>query len=140
MRDGEQTPGVTFREDERVRIACALAELGIKRIEAAMPITSQGAVNALKRLTKMNLPTEVVSFARAHKDDIQLSIECGCKYILIEHSVNPYFCELAYKLDQEALVERIAGSIKMAKDAGMHVTFMGWDFTRASAGIFQNCV
>lgn len=131
LRDGEQTPGVTFREDERVRIACALAELGVKRIEAAMPITSQGAVNALKRLMKMNLPTEVVAFARAHKEDIRLSIECGCKYILIEHSVNPYFCEFAYHLDQNALVERIAGSIKMAKDVGMHVTFMGWDFTRA---------
>lgn len=131
LRDGEQTPGVTFREDERIRIACALSELGVKRIEAAMPITSQGAVNALKKLVKMNLPTEIVSFARAHKDDINLSIECGCKYILIEHSINPYFCELAYKLNQEALVERIATSIKMAKDAGLHVTFMGWDFTRA---------
>lgn len=64
LRDGEQTPGVTFREDERIRIACALAELGVKRIEAAMPITSQGAVNALKRLVKMNLPAEIVSFAR----------------------------------------------------------------------------
>jgi len=131
LRDGEQTPGVTFREDERIRIACALAELGVKRIEAAMPITSQGAVNALKRLVKMNLPAEIVSFARAHKDDINLTIECGCKYILIEHSVNPYFCEMAYKLDQDALVERIVTSIKMAKDAGMHATFMGWDFTRA---------
>ena len=130
LRDGEQTPGVTFREDERVRIACALAELGVKRIEAAMPITSQGAVNALKRLTKMNLPAEIVSFARAHKDDINLSIECGCKYILIEHSVNPYYCQYAYNLDQDMLVERIVSSIKMAKEAGLHVTFMGWDFTR----------
>lgn len=131
LRDGEQTPGVTFLEDERVRIACALAELGVKRIEAAMPVTSQGAVNALKKLVKMNLPAEIVSFARAHKDDINLSIDCGCKHILIEHSVNPYFCEYAYNLNQEALVERIATSIKMAKDAGMHVTFMGWDFTRS---------
>ena len=131
LRDGEQTPGVTFREDERVRIACALAELGVKRIEAAMPITSQGAVNALKRLNKMELPAEIVSFARANKDDIQLSVECGSKYILIEHSVNPYFCEYAYKLDKGALIDRIASSIRMAKDAGMHVTFMGWDFTRS---------
>jgi isopropylmalate/homocitrate/citramalate synthase len=130
LRDGEQTPGVTFREDERVRIACALAELGVKRIEAAMPITSQGAVNALKRLVKMDLPAQIVSFTRAHKDDINLTIDCGCKYILIEHSVNPYFCEYAYKLDQDALAERIVKNIKMAKDAGLHVTFMGWDFTR----------
>lgn len=130
LRDGEQQPGVTFREDERVRIACALAELGIKRIEAAMPITSESAVKALKRLVNMNLPTEIVSFARAHQDDIKLAIDCGCKHILIEHSLNPYFCEFAYKVDKEMLVERIISSIKMAKDADMHVTFMGWDFTR----------
>lgn len=130
LRDGEQQPGVTFREDERVRIACALSELGVKRIEAAMPITSTSAVNALKRLIKMNLPTEIVSFARAHRDDINLSIECGCQHILIEHSVNPYFCQYAYGLNEESLVERISTSIKLAKNAGMHVTFMGWDFTR----------
>jgi len=130
LRDGEQQPGVTFREDERIRIACALAELGVKRIEAAMPITSEGAVRALKKLVKMDLPTEIVAFARAHPDDINLAIDCGCKYILIEHSLNPYFCQYAYNVDKEMLVERIVSSIKMAKDAGMHVTFMGWDFTR----------
>jgi len=130
LRDGEQTPGVTFLEDERVRIACALSELGVKRIEAAMPITSQGAANALKRLNRMNLDAEIVSFARAHSADIDLSIDCGSKFILIEHSLNPYYCQYAYKLDQDKLVERIVDSIKMAKDAGLHVTFMGWDFTR----------
>lgn len=130
LRDGEQTPGVTFREDERIRIACALSEMGLKRIEAAMPITSAEAARALTRLNRMNLPSEIVGFARAHPDDINITIDCGCKYILIEHSLNPYFCEYAYNLDQDALAGRIAGSIKKAKDSGLHVTFMGWDFTR----------
>ena len=38
LRDGDQTPGVVLLEDERVRIADALADMGVPRIEAGMPL------------------------------------------------------------------------------------------------------
>ena len=38
LRDGDQTPGVVLLEEERVRIADALAEMGVPRIEAGMPM------------------------------------------------------------------------------------------------------
>ena len=40
LRDGEQTPGVVFRKEDRVEIAKILDSLGIDRIEAGMPIVS----------------------------------------------------------------------------------------------------
>lgn len=50
LRDGDQTPGSVFLEDERVRIADALAELKIPRIEAGMPVVSKVVENAMRRM------------------------------------------------------------------------------------------
>ncbi len=131
LRDGEQQSGVTFLEDERVRIAEALAEMGVPRIEACMPVVSKTAVNALRRINNANLPCKVYAFARTHPKDIQIAIDAGAKYLNMEHSVNPYTCEYVYNLDMNALADRFITCIKKAKDAGLHISFMGWDFSRA---------
>ncbi|MFW5745351.1 MAG: hypothetical protein ACOC2D_18910, partial [Spirochaetota bacterium] len=41
LRDGEQTPGVVFRREEKVEIARLLDEVGVQRIEVALPVVSQ---------------------------------------------------------------------------------------------------
>ncbi|MCK7480998.1 MAG: hypothetical protein M0C28_30185 [Candidatus Moduliflexus flocculans] len=41
LRDGEQTPGVVFRKDDKLAIARALDEAGVDRIEAGMPAVSR---------------------------------------------------------------------------------------------------
>ena len=40
LRDGEQQTGVIFTKDDKIRIAEALAEAGVHRIEAGMPVVS----------------------------------------------------------------------------------------------------
>jgi hypothetical protein len=40
LRDGEQQSGVVFTADEKIRIAEALAEPGVHRIEAGLPAVS----------------------------------------------------------------------------------------------------
>ena len=46
LRDGDQTPGSVFLEDERLRIADALAEMKVPRIEAGMPNVSKAVENS----------------------------------------------------------------------------------------------
>ena len=40
LRDGEQQTGVIFTKDDKIRIAEGLAEAGVHRIEAGMPVVS----------------------------------------------------------------------------------------------------
>lgn len=130
LRDGEQTPGVTFLEDERVRIAEALSDLGVTRIEAGMPAVSEVAANALRRIVKANLKSQIFGFARAVDKDINLCIDAGVEGVIIEHTVNPYLCKYAYHLTPKATADRLIKSIKQAKKAGLYTVFMGWDWFR----------
>lgn len=131
LRDGEQTPGVTFLEDERVAIAEVLSELGVSRIEAGLPVVSDAVFNSLKRIVKKNLKSEIYGFSRALEKDVKLVLDSGASGIVIEHCVNPYKCKYGYGLTSEELLNRMIASIKFAKSNGLKTTFMGWDWFRA---------
>ncbi len=130
LRDGEQSFGVAFSPEERVRIAEALDQMGVPRIEVGMPPASPDIMEGVKRVVRRNLRAEIIAFIRTMKDDIDKSIDCGIKTVILEHIANPYACEVAYGLTKEALIERIVSSVLYAKEKGLRTMFMGWDFTR----------
>lgn len=132
LRDGEQTCGLNWTEDERVRIAVALNEIGVQRIEVGMPAVSADISRAITRLVDMKMKAEIVPFARCIKEDIDAAVDAGAGSVVVEHAVNPYTCLYAYNVDKEALIDRIVGSILYAKSKGLRTTFMGWDVTRAT--------
>ena len=132
LRDGDQTPGSVFREDERVRIADALSEMRIPRIEAGMPVVSKAIENAMRRMVTKGYPhTKVFGFSRAMEKDVELCHDIGCQGIIIEYCVNPYTIKYAYKNQPKDLVNKITSSINLAQDHGMYTVFMGWDWFRS---------
>ena len=132
LRDGEQTCGLNWTEDERVDIAVALNKLGVKSIEVGMPIISEDIGRAVRRLVDMKLDSEIIAFCRARNDDIDYAIEAGVSKIIVEHAVNPYTNYFAYKVETDELLKRVLNSIEYAKSKGLRVTFMGWDVTRGT--------
>ena len=131
LRDGEQTPDVIFKFDERIKLAQVMSELGVDRIEFGMPTVSKDIYEAFREILKMNLKSEIVAFLRAHKDDVNAAAKLGVKSCIIEHTVNPYLCKYVYKIDHAATVNRIVEAFKIARDHGMKAYFMGWDASRA---------
>ena len=130
LRDGEQLPGVTFLEDERVAIAEVLSEMEVTRIEAGMPAVSDIAYNALKRIAHSNLKPKIYGFARAVEKDVQLVLESGAEGIIVEHCISPYKCKYGYELTPEKLVDRMVKALRLSKKYGLRTVFMGWDWFR----------
>src|SRR3989304_7494752 len=83
-RDGEQRPGVVFRQDEKVRIAKKLDEVGVHRIEAGMPAVSDEDFNAVKEIAHLGLNAKVSAFSRAKKEDVDLALKSDVWGITIE--------------------------------------------------------
>ena len=65
LRDGEQTPGVVFRKEEKLKIAHALEDAGIPRIEGGMIATTGEDFDALATMAKEIKHAEVSCFSRA---------------------------------------------------------------------------
>ena len=52
LRDGEQTPGVSFHLDDKVAFARALEALGVDMIEAGFAGSSQGDFEAVRAVAR----------------------------------------------------------------------------------------
>src|SRR6202048_871974 len=73
LRDGEQSPGCSMTQPEKLRVARSLADLGVDVIEAGFPAASRGdweSVNAVAR----EVPGSIIcGLARCNRDDIDLA-------------------------------------------------------------------
>jgi 2-isopropylmalate synthase len=130
LRDGEQTVGVAFSPEERVAIAEQLSDIGIHRIEIGMPPASPEILEGMKRIVKRNLRSEPVAFVRTIKKDIDMALEAGVKTAILEHIMNPYATESAYKLSKEEVIDRLVTTVNYANEHKVKTIFMGWDLTR----------
>jgi len=131
LRDGEQTPGVVFRKDDKVRIARMLDEVGVDRIEAGMPAVSDEDFQAIREITGLGLKAEIFSFARATEGDIDKALECGCDGVVIEIPIGYPKLKFQFGWTCEEVLQRSLRSINYAKDKGLKVVYFPYDTTRA---------
>lgn len=84
LRDGEQTPGVVFSIDNKVKIDEMLNEIGVERIEAGMPAVSLDDAKAIRLIANRGLNADIYAFVRAMHKDIEVAAELGAKGVIIE--------------------------------------------------------
>ena len=70
LRDGEQSPGATMDQDEKLRIARALERMKVDVIEAGFAIASQGDFLSVKAIADTIRESTICSLARAKQSDI----------------------------------------------------------------------
>ena len=132
LRDGEQQAGVEFTADEKVRIAEALSEAGIHRIEAGLPAVSPSDTEAVKRIAAAGFDAEIYAFSRCMVSDVELALECGVSGVIMEVPASHHIIEKAYKWPVERAIEASVESTLFAHENGLKVTFFPIDATRAS--------
>ncbi len=131
LRDGEQAVGICFTPDEKFEIACKLAEMGISRIESGFPRVSPEDTEAVKRILEANLDSEIWGFARCVHADIDAHVELGTEYLLMEISTSEIKMK-AYGFTREKVLERVASSVRHARENGIkRVNFFAVDATRS---------
>lgn len=70
LRDGEQSPGISLNEEEKVEIADQLARLGVNVIEAGFPVASQGDFESVYSIAKSVQGPTICGLSRSALKDI----------------------------------------------------------------------
>ena len=131
LRDGEQTPGVVFRKEDKIRIAQKLDEVGIERIEAGMPAVSEEDFQAIKEISKLGLKAKIFTFARALPIDIDKAIDCGADGVVIEIPIGYPKLKFQFDWTWEDVLRKSVDCISYAKEKKMHTLYFPYDTTRA---------
>lgn len=71
LRDGEQSPGATMNQQEKLQLARQLEKLGVDIIEAGFPASSEGDLESVRRISREIKSSRVVGLARAGAEDIE---------------------------------------------------------------------
>lgn len=130
LRDGEQTAGVVFSNDEKLRIARYLNEIGIDQIEAGIPVMGGFEKDCIKEMVRMGLKSSIMAWNRAVISDIQESVDCGVDAVAISISTSDIHIVHKLQTTREDVLERMSDATKFAKDKGLYVSVNAEDASR----------
>ncbi len=135
LRDGEQAPGASMSEKEKLEIAFALERLGVDIIEAGFPVISEGDFNSVKSVAKNIKKSIVCGLARSIKKDIDASYEAV--RMAKKHRIHVFLAtskiHMKYKLkkSQEEILKMAVDAVKYAKKKVADVEFSPEDASRS---------
>jgi len=130
LRDGEQTPGVSFSCQEKVGIATMLDTIGIEVIEAGFPAVSAGEKECVKTIANLGLEARICGFCRAKEPDIQAAIDCNVDMVSIFIPTSELHVRVKFKKPREQVLEDSLTMIDYARDHGVQVRFAAEDASR----------
>lgn len=144
LRDGEQTPGVSFSISEKVTIAKQLEKWGISVIEAGFPAASPDSFEAVKQIADSLNDTAVTALARCVISDIDKAVEAvkGAKYpqIHVFIATSPIHMKYKLKISPEEVLKNIDKCVKYARERVEVVEFSPEDATRTELNFLLEAV
>ncbi len=135
LRDGEQSPGATMNQHEKLQLARQLEKLGVDIIEAGFPASSEGDRESVGRISRELKKSRVVGLARSVAEDIYTA------WRAVEKGANPGIhtflatsdIHLQHKLrmSREEVLDRARQAVKLARSLSDWVEFSCEDATRS---------
>jgi homocitrate synthase NifV len=131
LRDGEQSAGVVFSRDEKLKIAMMLDSIGVGEIECGIPAMGNEEQDSIRALVSLGLKARLITWNRAVVKDIQASLECGVDAVDISLSVSDIMIEKKLAKSREWVKEQLRRALGFAKEKGLYVSVGGEDSSRA---------
>ena len=131
LRDGEQTAGVVFANEEKIHIAQLLAQLGVHQIEVGVPAMGGDEKEAIKKIVSLGLPTSILAWNRTVVEDVKHSLDCGVDAVAVSISASDIHIEHKLHRDRQWVLDSIKRAVEFAKGHGLYVSVNAEDASRA---------
>jgi len=130
LRDGEQTPGVSFTCEEKTRIAEALDRIGVEVIEAGFPATSTYEKRCVSAVAALGLNARVCCLARARQADVDAAIDAGVDMVSIFLPTSELHVRHKFHAPREVVLGDALAMVDYTHDHGLQVRFAAEDASR----------
>ncbi|WP_425058298.1 2-phosphonomethylmalate synthase [Sporomusa carbonis] len=131
LRDGEQTAGVVFANNEKMYIAKLLDEIGVDQIEAGIPIMGGDEAESVRAITKLGLKASIMGWNRANINDLQASVACGVDAVAISISTSDIHIKYKLQSSREKVLESMVKATEFAKKNGLYISVNAEDASRS---------
>jgi 2-isopropylmalate synthase len=136
LRDGEQSPGCSMNQPEKLRLARLLDEAGVDVIEAGFPIASRGDFESVFAIAGILNHAIVAGLCRAKESDIDAVAEAikPAKRNRIHTFISTSPLHMKYKLNmsEEQVLEAIDRSVRYARNFTDDVEWSAEDGSRTT--------
>ncbi|MDD1715529.1 MAG: homocitrate synthase family protein [Methanolinea sp.] len=130
LRDGEQTPGVSFTCEEKARIAEVLDQIGVEVIEAGFPATSPYEKRCVSTVAGLGLNARICCLARARVGDVDAAIESNVDMVSIFLPTSELHIRHKFHKPREDVLAEALEMIDYTHDHGLEVRFAAEDASR----------
>lgn len=135
LRDGEQSPGASMDEHEKVQMAKQLDRLGVDIIEAGFPIASNQEFEAVRKVGQVVERARVAALARALTGDIERAagaLETARNPVLHTFiATSEIHMEHKLRMSRQEVLDNAAKAVSLAKSLVPRVEFSAEDATRS---------
>ena len=135
LRDGEQSPGASMTQDEKLRIAKALEKLQVDVIEAGFPIASPGDFQAVQEIARTIKQSTVCGLARALEKDIKKAAEAlkeaTSARIHTFIASSPIHIKNKLRMTPDQVLEQAVAAVRLARQYTDDVEFSPEDAGRS---------
>ena len=129
LREGEQHPGVSFSNKQRIQIAWMLDSFGVDQIEIS-PIVSPDHHEATKIIMKQGLKADIVAHVRAIKSDVDRAIDCDTNWVATYMGISDIHLLAKLRISREEAKQRALEVVDYIKSHGLKSRFTMEDASR----------
>ncbi len=134
LRDGEQSPGASMNQAEKLELARALALLGVDIIEAGFPIASQGDFDAVRAIAMEVSGPTICALARCSDRDIDRAWEAiqhaARSRIHVFLATSAIHREQKLRMSKQQIIDKAVASVARAKSYCPDIEFSPEDAAR----------
>lgn len=140
LRDGEQSAGVAFSQDEKVLIAAHLDSLAVPELEVGIPAMGREEHESIQAIVNLDLKASLLVWSRMHEGDLR---QCkGLDVDMIDLSIPVSDQQIHNKLrrDRAWVLTEIKRIVPIALDMGLGVCIGGEDASRADSDFLRQVI
>src|SRR2546428_5668606 len=131
LRDGEQTPGVAYTPEEKVRIARVLDEVHVPMMDVGIPVVSSEEARGVRMIANAGLDATIMAAARTVRKDVEACIACDVDEIALFTAGSDLHIKHKLAMTRDQVKEAAVRETEYAVAHGVEVSFVTEDTFRA---------